>query len=408
MKKATLTMTDSSMDRVLFLLGIVVGAVVLFFSAPAVEPRWMDEAAAAEPAPIPVNVLLLLPDRIKQFTYRSLIKGKETVHAFGEEAEDQFRRILGSEFELLVIKPVGSEAEALDMLSPESPDNEEVRTFDYVAIPKFISATSWSKTFRYQFEIEILLELHATDNSTVTRIKGYGRTTAGNLASTTPLRAGNRVLWNAIDAIRDGLEGKRDVLIPIAGSGASPMKSLGVEAPPETETVRDVDPVPVSVLLLVPDEFRAFVYTSSVQGMTTDHALGEEAEEQMGTLLYPVFQSMVMKPVGSDSEVRDMLSPDSPDNAEVKDFDYIAVPKFADVHSWEDQSRFGFQIDLLVELYSTNGLEVIRIKGYGDFGADVYGVSAPTAWEAGSRTLELAIRAIRETIDRRRELFASL
>jgi hypothetical protein len=375
--------------------------------APAVAAQSRSESTPGW-APIPVNVLLLIPERFKQFTYKSSIKGKETDHAFGEQAEDQFGRILGSAFDLLVIRPVGGEAEALAMLSPESPDNAEVRTFDYVAIPKFISATSWSKTFRYQFEIEILLELHATDNSTVTRIKGYGRTTAGNLASTTPLRAGNRVLWNAIDAIRDGLEGKRDVLIPVSGSVAFPMTASGVEAPPEAEMVPDVDPVPVSVLLLVPDEFRAFVYTSSVQGMTADHAFGEEAEEQMGTLLYPVFQSMVMKPVGSDSEVRDMLSPDSPDNAEVKDFDYVAVPKFTNVHSWTDESRFGFQIDLLVELHSTNGLEVIRIKGYGDYGADVNGAFAPTAWEAGSRSLELAIKAIRETIDRRRELFASL
>ena len=228
MKKRAFRMTNGSMRRLV--LGAASATIVLFCSLPAIASQWRDEAV-----PIPVSILLLIPERFEQFTYTSFVKGRETVHDLGEEAEDQFRRLLGPEFEMLVIKPAGSEAEALDMLSPDSPDNAEVRTYDYVAIPKFISVTASSKAFHYQFEVEILLEIYSADNSTVTKIKGYGKTTAGNLASMTPHDAANRALWNAIDAIRDGIEGKRAALIPTSASSApkSPQVAMHLESAQE-------------------------------------------------------------------------------------------------------------------------------------------------------------------------------
>lgn len=160
------------------------------------------------------TVILLVPYEFESFTYSGRPGAPEFRIPLGRYAVDEMSRQLGHAFDSFVIKPVRSEASARAMLSSNDPGNAEILRFDYAAIPKFMNASSWSRPGRYGYDIDLMLEIYATDGSRVTKIRGRGETDTGTLSGSSPLESARLALSYAVSAIRDEIEGKRNLFIP--------------------------------------------------------------------------------------------------------------------------------------------------------------------------------------------------
>lgn len=161
--------------------------------------------------PVRARALLLVPEEFERFVYVSLYEGREIRHQLGWEAERELKAAFGIEFTSVEVWPVRSEAEAMAMLSPNDPDNAELREYDYAVIPKFLRVDSTAGNQQYGFDIDLLVELYSRDGSTVTKVKGHGESSTGKYIASTPEDGARLALQYAVSAILDGIEGKRDI-----------------------------------------------------------------------------------------------------------------------------------------------------------------------------------------------------
>jgi hypothetical protein len=97
-----------------------------------------------------------------------------------------------------------------------------------------------------------------------------------------------------------------------------------------------------------------------------------------------------------------MLSPRDSENTHVRAYDYVAIPKFLRVDSTEGNEKYGFEIDLQVEFNAKNGSS-ITVKGHGESMIGKYAQSTPE--KGASLTLQYAISALLDGIEKRRNLF---
>lgn len=158
--------------------------------------------------PIPADVLLLIPVEFDQFVYVSSYEGREIRYAFGKAIKDQFRALLNTAFESIVIKPISSVAAAVLMMSQ---NEARIKDFDYVGVPEFVSTNSWVKPFEYGIEIGIRVEFFSTDKSKVIAVKGHGQGTAGIYFASALQEAGKSGLRTALISLRDDLNAKRSL-----------------------------------------------------------------------------------------------------------------------------------------------------------------------------------------------------
>lgn len=124
---------------------------------------------------------------------------------------EELRAASGIQFDSVEVWRVRSESEALAMLSPEDRDYAEVRTFDYVVIPKFLSVHSLMTDLKYGFDIDLLVEIYGRDGATVTKIKGHGESSTGKWIAPSPEQDAQIALQYAVSAVLDGIEGNRNL-----------------------------------------------------------------------------------------------------------------------------------------------------------------------------------------------------
>ena len=161
-------------------------------------------------------------------------------------------------------------------------------------------------------------------------------------------------------------------------------------------------PIPVKILLLIPAEFERFEHVSNYEGSNIRHRLGRDAELEMRDAFGIEFSKVEVWPVRSEARAIEMLSPKDPENAQVRAYDYVAIPKFLRVDSLEGKEKYGFEIDLQVEFNAKNGSS-ITIKGHGECLIGKYAQSTP---EKGAvLTLQYAMSALLDGIEKRRSLF---
>jgi hypothetical protein len=163
--------------------------------------------------PVPVRVLLMIPEEFEDFVYVSTYEGNEIRHPLGREAVRELKVAFGIEFNSVEVWSVGSEAEAMAMLAPNDADNPEVRTYDYAVIPKFMHVDSSVGHQKYGFDIDLLTEFYARDGATVTKIKGHGESSTGKWFASTPEEGAQIALQYAASAILDGVEGNRRIFV---------------------------------------------------------------------------------------------------------------------------------------------------------------------------------------------------
>ncbi len=135
--------------------------------------------------PIPVKILLLIPAEFERFEHVSNYERGSIRYHLGREAELEMREAFGIEFAKIEVWPVRSEARAREMLSPNDPENAQVRAYDYVAIPKFLRVDSLERKEKYEFEIDLQVEFNANNGSSIT-FKGHGESMIGKYAQSTP------------------------------------------------------------------------------------------------------------------------------------------------------------------------------------------------------------------------------
>jgi hypothetical protein len=160
--------------------------------------------------PIPVKILLLIPSEFERYAHVSNYEGSRIHHSLGRDAELELRDAFGIEFSKVESWPVRSEARAVEMLSPKDPENYQLRTYDYVAIPRFIRVDSLESNEKYGFEIDLQVEFNARNGSSIT-IKGHGECQIGKYAQSTPEKGAVLTLQYAISALLDGIEKRRNL-----------------------------------------------------------------------------------------------------------------------------------------------------------------------------------------------------
>ena len=161
-------------------------------------------------------------------------------------------------------------------------------------------------------------------------------------------------------------------------------------------------PIPLKILLLIPSKFERFEHVSNYEGSRIRHPLGRDAELEMRDAFGIEFAKLDVWPVQSEEEAMKMLWPEAPENAKVRAYDYVAIPKFLRVDSLESNEKYGFEIDMQVEFNAKNGSS-ITITGHGECLIGKYAQSTP---EKGAvLTLQYAVSAILDGIEKRRNLF---
>lgn len=92
------------------------------------------------------------------------------------------------------------------------------------------------------------------------------------------------------------------------------------------------------------------------------------------------FAKVEILPVRSETRATEMLSPNDPENARVRAYDYAAAPNFLRADSTEDKDKYGFEVVLLVEFTANNGSN-ITIRGDGE---SMLGKDAQSTREKGA------------------------
>jgi len=161
--------------------------------------------------------------------------------------------------------------------------------------------------------------------------------------------------------------------------------------------------VPVTVLLLIPEEFQRFVFVSTYEGNEIRHPLGEEALRELRAAFGIEFASVRVWPVASEAEAMAMLTPRDPVNPELSAYDYVVIPKFTRVDSSVENQKYGFDIDLLAEFYAKDGTTVTKIKGKGESSTGKWFASTPE--EGAKIALQYAVSAILDGVEGNRSLF---
>ena len=162
--------------------------------------------------PIPAKILLLFPAEFGRFEHASNFASGGIRYYLGRDAELEMRNAFGIEFAKVEIMPARSEARAIEMLSPNDPENARVRTYDYVAISKFLRADSTEDKEKYGFEIDLQVEFTANNGSSVT-IRGHGESMIGKDAQSTRENGASLALQYAVSALLDGIEKRRNLFV---------------------------------------------------------------------------------------------------------------------------------------------------------------------------------------------------
>jgi hypothetical protein len=170
---------------------------------------------------------------------------------------------------------------------------------------------------------------------------------------------------------------------------------------PVEEGWRAMQPIRAKMVLLVPDELDAYVYSGQHNGTEVRIPIGERATDLMDELLLSAFTSSFLMPVASEAEARQMISREDP---ELRRYDFVALPRFVGVTSWDGGHEFGFNVDVMLEISSFDTGLVEKIGGHGESATPRRMRALPR--ESAYLALEYAIDAVKDGIEMKRAAFS--
>jgi len=162
--------------------------------------------------PIPAKILLLFPAEFERFEHTGNFESGGIRYHLGRDAELEMKKAFGIEFAEVEILPVRSQARAIEMLSPNDPENARMRSCDYAAIPEFLRADSTEDKEKYGFEIDLQVEFTANNGSSIT-VRGHGTSSIGKAALSTRENGASLALQYAVSSLLDGIEKNRDLFV---------------------------------------------------------------------------------------------------------------------------------------------------------------------------------------------------
>jgi hypothetical protein len=151
------------------------------------------------------------------------------------------------------------------------------------------------------------------------------------------------------------------------------------------------------LLITIPDDFEGYVYDSYFHGKRTQHRFGEQAEDDLRVQLGHLFSSLNVEHVANEAAAKEMLASSRDyDRPYLQDYDLVAIPRFQNVNFWARGGHYGFDVDLVVEVYSRDSSKVTRIKGRGESSTGFYAGSSPG--RSGSLALNKAVEAVADGV----------
>jgi hypothetical protein len=158
-----------------------------------------------------------------------------------------------------------------------------------------------------------------------------------------------------------------------------------------------MEPIRGRIVLLVPDDFDGFTHAHSHTGYETRVRLGERATDQLNALLRSAFTSAKVMPVASEAEAYGMISREDP---ELRRYDFVALPRFSKVTSWDKGSEYGFDVNVALEISSFETGKVEKIGGRGESRTPKRSGASPQ--DSANLALGYAIDAVKDGIELRR------
>jgi hypothetical protein len=162
-----------------------------------------------------------------------------------------------------------------------------------------------------------------------------------------------------------------------------------------------MQPIRAKIVLLVPDEFDGYIYSQQRNGAEIRIPLGERATDLMHDLVLSAFMSAFLMPVASEAEARQMISREDP---ELRLYDFVALPRFGKVTSWDEGHQYGFNVDVMLEISSFDTGLVEKIGGHGESTTPRRMRALPR--DSAYLALEYAIDAVKDGIEMKRTAFS--
>ena len=166
--------------------------------------------------------------------------------------------------------------------------------------------------------------------------------------------------------------------------------------PGEVWTSCPKSPGTARLVMVVPEDFERFVYVSSFKGEETRHMLGEQAMDELRAQLSPFFSSMVIEHVDNEATAKEMIISRAYDRPDTRSNDVFAIPKFRNANFWVKGQYYGFDIDLVVEVYPYDTSKVTQIRGHGESRTGFYADSSPG--KSAGMALSKAVEAVADGV----------
>jgi hypothetical protein len=171
-------------------------------------------------------------------------------------------------------------------------------------------------------------------------------------------------------------------------------------APEQVETT--VTPIEKRVLLLIPEEFAQYIYSSSPGDRSVTYQFGPPTARLLPELMSRAFTSLDKKSATGDGRTEMMLLLDAkaPDSTA---YDFIAIPKFVATNSSESFGAYNISTTLRVEFVAVDKSRTISASGQGTAASHFYISSSLQG--SGEEALRKALESMVRDIDSKRALF---
>lgn len=156
---------------------------------------------------------------------------------------------------------------------------------------------------------------------------------------------------------------------------------------PKETFISPVERIPVSILLMVADDFWEYEYVASYEGREIRYFLGRSARDYLPSLLATMFSSASMI-----ENVGDNLK-----------YDWIATPKWGQQNSYVKPFVFGFETSLQIEFVSRDSKKSFSVSSKGKGEAHAYVQSSLQG--AGNDAMKELMINLQEKILSKKESF---
>lgn len=147
--------------------------------------------------------------------------------------------------------------------------------------------------------------------------------------------------------------------------------------------------------MIIPDTFDRYVYVSRLRGGEVRHFIGQEAADGLTALFRRTFRSVETIRVQDEAEARSIMIAESP---ELEMVDYVALPRFNEVSDRARPLEYGFDIDIILEIYPSDMSMVTKIRGHGESTTGAH--TGLTPQESIRVALNTAIEAVEDGLIR--------